>query len=108
MKKIALGALLVLFLAPLYAQQQPGPPKIQTLIITGQNGHDWRGTTPLLRKELEETGRFDVRVTEEFRGAGVETLAPYSLIVLNYYDLRKPEMRWGEKADNAFLDFVRS
>ena len=108
MKRIALGVLLALFLAPLNAQQPAGPAKIQTLIITGQNGHDWRGTTPLLRKALEETGRFDVRVTEEFRGAGVETLAPYSLVVLNYYDLRKPEMRWGEKADNALLDFVRS
>ena len=107
MKRIALGALLAVFLVPLAAQQQAGPSKIQTLIITGQNGHDWRGTTPLLRKELEETGKFEVRVTEEFRGAGVETLAPYSLIVLNYYDLRKPEMRWGEKADTALLEFVR-
>jgi len=108
MKKIATVALLVLFLAPLHAQQQAAQSKIQTLIITGQNGHDWRGTTPLLRKALEDTGKFEVRVTEEFRGAGAETLAPYSLVVLNYYDLRKPEMRWGERADNALLDFARS
>lgn len=53
-----------------------GPPKLQALIITGQNGHDWRATTPVLKQALEETGRFEVRVTEEFRGAGPETLAP--------------------------------
>ncbi len=92
----------------LFAQAPSGPAKIQTLIITGQNGHDWRGTTPLLRKALEDTGRFAVRVTEEFRGAGPETLAPYDLVVLNYYELKKPELRWGERADNALLDFARS
>ena len=39
-----------------------------------------------LRKALETTGRFEVRIVEEFRGAGPETLAPYDLVVLNYYD----------------------
>lgn len=90
--------------------QQPsaGPPKIAVLIVTGQHGHNWRGTTPLLRKILEDTGKFEVRVTEEFRGAGPETLAPYDLVVLNYMDRNRPELRWGEKTDAAFLDFVRS
>ena len=50
------------------------PPKIQVLILTGQNGHNWKGTTPLLRKILEDTSKFEVRVTEEVRGAGPETL----------------------------------
>jgi hypothetical protein len=48
----------------------PGPPKIAVLIVTGQNGHNWRGTTPILRKILEDTGKFEVRVTEEFRQFG--------------------------------------
>lgn len=84
------------------------PAKIQVLIVTGQNGHDWRATTPILRKALEDTGRFEVRVDEEFRGAGPETLAPYNLVVLNYFEQRKAELRWGERAENALLDFVRS
>jgi len=92
-----------------YAQQpSPGPAKIAALIVTGQNGHNWRGTTPLLRKTLEDTGKFEVHVTEEFRGAGPETLAPYDLVVLNYFERGRPELRWGERTDNAFLDFVRS
>src|SRR3984885_9580535 len=85
-----------------------GPPKLQALIITGQNGHDWKGTTPILKQVLEDTGRFEVRVTEEFRGAGPETLAPYDVVILNYYDSRKPELRWGERADTALLNYVRS
>jgi type 1 glutamine amidotransferase len=97
-----------LILSLLLLQAPGGAPKIQTLIITGQNGHDWRATTPLLRKALEDTGKFEVRVMEEFRGAGPEALAPYDLVVLNYFERRRPELRWGERADNALLEFVRS
>ncbi len=100
--------ILLLSASLLAAQSEPSQPKIQTLIITGQNVHDWRGTTPVLRKILEDTGRFEVRVTEEFRGAGPETLAPYDLVVINYYDRRRPELRWGERAEKALVDFVRS
>ena len=85
-----------------------GPPKLQALIITGQNGHDWRATTPVLKQALEETGRFEVRVTEEFRGAGPETLAPYDVAIVNYFERGQAALRWGERADNALLEFVRS
>jgi uncharacterized protein len=106
---IAIASLMCALATLADAQQPgPGPAKIATLIVTGQNGHDWRGTTPLLRKTLEDTGKFEVRVTEEFRGAGPETLAPYDLVVLNYFESGRPELRWGDRADNAFLDFVRS
>ena len=98
-----------LLAAGLLAQQPPaGPPKIQVLVITGQNGHDWRSTTPVMRKILEDTGRFEVRVTEEFRGAGPETLAPYDLVIVNYFERRQPAWRWGERAENALREFVRS
>ena len=91
------------------AQQPPAaPPKTQVLIITGQHGHDWKGTTPVLRKILEDTGKFDVRVTEEFRGGGPETLAPYDVVVVNYSDSGRPERRWGARADAALVDFVKS
>jgi type 1 glutamine amidotransferase len=109
-KGLILIATLILALGNfVYGQQSnPEPTKIAVLIITGQNGHDWRATTPALRKILEDTGRFEVRVTEEFRGAGPETLAPYDLVVLNYFERRKPELRWGERADEALLNYVRS
>ena len=109
-KALIVVASLVSALGGLTSAQQPspGPAKIAVLIVTGQNGHDWRGTTPLLRKILEDTEKFEVRVTEEFRGAGPETLAPYDVVVLNYFERGRPELRWGDRADNALLDFVRS
>jgi type 1 glutamine amidotransferase len=107
MRKLTLVLLSLILFVPLLSQQPAAPAKIRTLIITGQNGHDWRSVTPELRKALEATGRFDVRVTEEFRGAGPETLAAYDLVVLNYQD-RLPDQRWGDRAEKALLDFVRS
>jgi len=85
-----------------------GPPKLQALIITGQHGHDWRATTPFLKQALEETGRFEVRVTEEFRGAGPETLVPYDVVIMHYMDRGMLELRWGDRAEKAFLDYARS
>src|SRR5579863_4950387 len=51
--------------------------------------------------------KFEVRVVEEFRGGTPEMLAPYQVIVVNYYDGR-PQNRWGDRADAAFSEFVRS
>jgi hypothetical protein len=98
-----------------FAQQQPAPagaaaapPKIQALILTGNHAHNWKGTTPILRKILEDTGKFDVKVIEEVRGASAETFAPYQVIILNYSDRGRPEWKWGEKTEAAFLDAVRA
>jgi uncharacterized protein len=95
--------------APAFAQPSPppDPSKIQVLIITGQNVHDWRGTTPLLKKVLEDTKKFEVRIVEEFRGAGPEMLANYDVAIVNYYN-RGDKDRWGERAEKALEDFVRA
>lgn len=101
----------LLMAAPLVCGQAPAAPaKIKTLLITGGpvGGHDWQRVSPLLKKALEETGRFDVRTTEDFRGAGPETLKSYDLVVLNYYDGRNKDYAWGERGQNALLDFVKS
>jgi hypothetical protein len=36
--------------------------KLRALIIDGQNNHDWKRTTPLLKKALESSGRFTVGI----------------------------------------------
>lgn len=107
------GALLSLALlaAPAAGQSNapPDPTKIQTLILTGRHvgEHQWWTTSELMRDILHETGRFEVRINEEVRGIGPETLAPYDLVIVNYYN-RTPEDRWGERAEKALEDFVRA
>jgi uncharacterized protein len=76
---------------------------IRALILTGQNNHDWRATTPLLRMLLLKTGRFDVRVNEEPAGMTSATLAPYDVVILNYNG-----PRLGSVTEKALENFVRS
>jgi type 1 glutamine amidotransferase len=102
-------------LVPGIGQRQlgSGDDRLRALIVTGHTDihHDWRTVSPLLAELLRETGRFDVRITEEFRGAGPETLEPYDLVVLNYFGRfepwgHAPEQRWGTRAEQALYDFV--
>src|SRR6185295_3086954 len=66
---------------------------IPVLIITGENNHDWKFTTPRIRQSLEESGRFLVDVTEKPAQtlADANGLAKYRALVLNYNGAR-----WGE------------
>ena len=43
------------------------PEKIRVVIIDGQNNHDWRSTTPILKQALEKSGRFTVDVSSNLK-----------------------------------------
>src|SRR3954454_17571692 len=59
----ALAALAVLVPAGLALPAAPIAEKtIRVVIIDGQNNHNWRATTPVMKKELEDSGRFTVDV----------------------------------------------
>jgi type 1 glutamine amidotransferase len=73
------------------------------LIFSGFNNHDWRTTTPFLRRLLQDGGRFDVRVTENPEGTTGATLAPYDVLVIDYCG-----PRWGKETETAVEAFVRS
>ncbi|MCC6292919.1 MAG: ThuA domain-containing protein [Bryobacterales bacterium] len=97
---------LILAACPLAAAG--GPPffeegKLRVLILSGRNNHDWRSTTPALARILEQTGRFDVRVTQEPAGLNTSALAPYHVLVSDYNG-----PRWGPVAEKAVEEFVRS
>lgn len=86
--------------------------RLQVLIVTGivTSEHD-PGISRMLRRMLESTGRFDVRITEEFRGATDETLAPYDLVLLNYdgkKTVHDPAVPLGAMAEQAILDHVEA
>lgn len=85
------------------------PKKIQVLVLTGYNMHDWRTITSLLRGILEDTGRFEVRVNEEPQGGTEATFQGYDVIVLNYtnYGLRFGPA-WTEETRTALANFVAS
>ena len=82
------------------------------LLVTGvvTDEHDPK-VNAMLRRMLESTGRFEVKITEEFRGATAETLEGYDAILLNY-DGKKtvatPYAGLGETAERTICDFVAS
>jgi hypothetical protein len=69
-------------------------------------GHNWKAVTPEVAQGARGDRAVRRRITEDFRGAGPETLAPYQLVVLN--SQTRPADRWGDRADQAILDFVSS
>lgn len=80
--------------------------KLRALIIDGQNNHDWKMTTPLLKKSLESSGRFTVDVaTAPPTGQLISDFRPkfadYDVIVSNYNGERWPAET--EKDLEAFL-----
>jgi hypothetical protein len=69
--------------------------KIRVIVIDGQNNHDWRSTTPVLKQALEATGRFSVAVSSDLKpgdspGRVANTvpfppdLTQYDVILSNY------------------------
>jgi type 1 glutamine amidotransferase/HEAT repeat protein len=78
-------------------------PPIHVLILTGQNNHDWKATTPVLKSILEDTGRFKVDVTTDPARADLGTFRRYQALITNYNG-----PRWGEKTEKALLEYVRN
>ncbi len=81
---------------------------MRALIVDGQNNHDWRETTPHLKKLLEETDLFTVDVaTTPGKGQDMSGFRPnfaaYHLVVCNYTG-----DAWPEETNRAFEKYVAS
>src|SRR6185295_19972312 len=81
---------------------------IPALIIDGQNNHDYKATTPHLKKLLEQTGLFSVDVaTTPPKGGDMGSFKPafgdYRVIISNYNG-----ESWSPETQNALVAFVRN
>ncbi|GIW82212.1 MAG: hypothetical protein KatS3mg105_4019 [Gemmatales bacterium] len=96
--------------AILFAANALAAEKIKVLIIDGINNHNWKDTTPLLRKYLEETGKFtvDVSTTPASKAAKDEwakwhpDFSKYDVVVSNYNG-----PAWPEPVQKSFERFIR-
>lgn len=85
----------------------PGATPLRALILSGQNNHNWRETTPRLREILEHGGQFAVTVLEAPETMTAGMLAEQDVIVSNWNAWGDaPVMDWPEATRNAFLAFV--
>ncbi|MEM7236119.1 MAG: ThuA domain-containing protein [Planctomycetota bacterium] len=85
----------------------PAPPKARILIVTGADvpAHDWRATTKVTRKILEEDRELDVRVCEDTAILETSALHSYDVVLLNFRN--NPRRDPGPKARDNLAKFVR-
>src|SRR5262245_61085057 len=84
---------------------------IRVMLLDGESAgtyHKWRATTPVLKKELDETGLFLVEVvTAPPAGGDFAAFAPafsrFDVVVLNY---DAPDERWPAPLKTSFESFV--
>lgn len=99
-------------MAIVFAPARAAEP-IRVMILDGESAgtyHKWRSTTPVLKKELDETGLFKVDiVTAPPAGDDVARFAPaftdYRGVVLNY---DAPDERWPAALKTEFEHYVKN
>lgn len=98
------------FLLPFLALAITHAAPIQVMLLDGQSGgpyHDWRATTPVLKKQLEATGLFQVEVvTAPPSGGDFSQFKPdfkkYQVVVSN---LDSPE--WPSQLMTSFEEYMK-
>ena len=83
------------------------PPALRVLLLTGQNNHNWKETTPALQQILTASRRFTVDVTEHPEQCSPETLRACDVVLSNWNSLG-PVKAWPEAFRTALLEFVRN
>lgn len=81
---------------------------LKALIIDGQNNHDWKSTTPVLKYILEDCGRFTVDVaTSPPQGKSLENFHPefskYDVVVSNYNG-----KLWSKETQKDFENYIKN
>jgi len=81
---------------------------LKALIVDGQNNHNWKGTTPVLKRLLEETGLFAVDVaTSPPKKRLMDTFRPnfakYDVIVSNYTG-----DNWPKQTQDAVVEYMKN
>jgi len=80
---------------------------LKALLIDGQNNHNWKATSPILKSILEQTALFEVTVaTSPGNGQDMSEFKPrfsgYKVIVSNYNG-----QPWSTETQDALVSFVR-
>src|SRR5258708_987820 len=106
MQNVSLKFLASLTLALAMTSTTRAADKIKALIIDGQNNHQWKVTTPILKSALESSGLFSAEVaTSPPARADMASFSPdfakYGVIVSNYNG-----DDWSDATKMAFEEYV--
>lgn len=91
----------------------PKEDRLKVLIISGRNSyeHDWTGVNNMLRTLMQDTGRFEVHIVEDFDHGNLAMLKAYDVVLLNYssrWNYADPVQHvWSPEAFAALYQYVR-
>ena len=108
MRHLHFGKLFFVVFSLLLAYTVSARKPIKTLLITGQNNHNWQVSHVVLKQILENSGRFDVDfVLSPEQGKDMSgfvlDFSPYQLVVLDYNG-----DSWPEETNRRFLEYVQN
>lgn len=88
---------------------------IEVLIVDGFSNHNWRQTTRMVRRILEDTGLFRVHVSTAPGSADSpvwQTWRPlfsdYDVVIQNMNNIGKGQLRWPREVELALEEYLRS
>lgn len=81
---------------------------LKAMIVTGQNSHDWKVSTPIIKQIVENTGLFTVDIVESpASGKNMDQFSPdfsrYDVVILNYQG-----DSWPEQTRKKFVNYVKN
>jgi len=87
-----------------------GAAPLRVLMLSGANNHDWRATTPVLKRILEQDGRLAVEVETNVAGMHPGVFSKYDVLLSNFntFGQKNPGEVWNAVMRAAFVDFIRS
>lgn len=82
--------------------------ELKALVLTGQNNHNWKGSSPVLKSILEKAGIFHVEIKtspekEKDMSGFIIDFSPYDVVVLDYTG-----DDWPNQTKNNFIDYVKN
>lgn len=108
MRHLHFGKLFFVVFSLLLAYTVSARKPIKTLLITGQNNHNWQVSHVVLKQILENSGRVDVDIAispeqgKDMSGFVLD-FSPYQLVVLDYNG-----DSWPEETNRRFLEYVQN
>lgn len=107
--------LILIFLQSTAISQKTQRKLIRVLIIDGYSNHDWKQTTSLVKKILEESKRFEVSVSTAPSTTDKDSLdnwnpelKKYDVIIQNTNNIHNKNLRWPAKIEKELEAYVRS
>ncbi|MDP2337392.1 MAG: PmoA family protein [Bacteroidota bacterium] len=82
--------------------------KINLLLLSGKNNHEWQKTTPKLQEIFNNSNLFSVTVTERPDTLSEKSLKSFQLIVSNWNAFPEKSRQWSAETENAIINFVKN